>query len=101
MKYLTLLPRVYWYPTTIAEYTLDKCKMIAEKVNSANELPYECKKYPEAVKSASLKRQGTQKSAFAGMQGGAAAQANRHRGKESHAQMQRRMTNSRRFTKKQ
>ena len=85
----------------IAEYTLDKCKMIAEKVNSANELPYECKKYPEVVKSASLKRQGTQKSAFAGMQGGAAAQANRQRGKESHAQMQRRMTNSRRFTKKQ
>jgi len=85
----------------IAEYTLDKCKMIAEKVNSANELPYECKKYPEVVKSASIKRHATQKAAFEGMQGGLAAQANKRKGKETHAQMQRRMTNSRRFTKKQ
>mmetsp|Transcript_25487 Transcript_25487/g.36370 ORF Transcript_25487/g.36370 Transcript_25487/m.36370 type:complete len:88 (-) Transcript_25487:195-458(-) len=84
------------------EYTLDKCKMLAEKVSSSADLPYACKKYPEAVKAASLKRSGTKnKGAYAGMQGGLAAQATKASGRESHAQIQRRLTNSRRFTKAQ
>ncbi len=73
--------------------------MLAEKVTSADDLPYACKKYPEAVKAASLQRKGTQKSAYDGMQGGLAAQSQKAKGRESHAQIQRRMTNSRRFTK--
>ena len=73
--------------------------MLAEKVESVNELPYQCKKYPEATKAASLKRTSTEKGAFAGMQGGLAAQANKKKGRESQAQIQRRLTNSRRFTK--
>jgi len=81
------------------EFTLEKCKMLAEKATSAADLPYACKKYPEAVKAASLQRKGTQKSAYDGMQGGLAAQAQKAKGRESHAQIQRRMTNSRRFTK--
>ena len=74
--------------------------MLAEKANSAADLPYACRKYPEAVKAASIQRKGTaQKSAYDGMQGGLAAQAQKAKGRESHAQIQRRMTNSRRFTK--
>lgn len=74
--------------------------MLAEKAASANDLPYACKKYAEAVKTASnVKRRETQKEAFEGMQGGLAAQANKKSGRESHAQIQRRLTNSRRFTK--
>ncbi len=45
-----------------------------------------------------VKRQDT-KGAYAGMRGGLAAQANKNKGLESHAQIQRRLTNSRRFTK--
>ncbi|KAL7437862.1 hypothetical protein ACHAXH_005803 [Discostella pseudostelligera] len=91
------------------EYTLEKCKILAEKASSVNDLPYQCKRYPEAVKavghpsSASttegVKRQETEGSKYAGMQGGLAAQANKKKGLESHAQIQRRLTNTRRFTK--
>jgi hypothetical protein len=80
------------------EYTLEKCKMLAEKVSSINDLPLQCKKYPEAVKAASIQRTAT-KQAFEGMQGGLAAQAQKAKGGQSHAQIQRRLTNSRRFTK--
>jgi hypothetical protein len=73
--------------------------MLAEKASSAADLPYACTKYPEAVKTASIKRTGTQKSAYEGMQGGLAAQAQKAKGRETHAQIQRRLTNSRRFTK--
>jgi hypothetical protein len=96
--------------TKIKEYTLEKCKILAEKASSVNDLPYQCKRYPEAVKavghpssSASttegVKRQETEGSKYAGMQGGLAAQANKKKGLESHAQIQRRLTNTRRFTK--
>lgn len=83
------------------EFTADKCKMLAEKVDSINDLPYACKKYPDAVKTANnpIVRRETDKGAYAGMQGGLAAQANKKKGRESHAQIQRRLTNSRRFTK--
>mmetsp|Transcript_628 Transcript_628/g.1159 ORF Transcript_628/g.1159 Transcript_628/m.1159 type:complete len:87 (+) Transcript_628:170-430(+) len=81
------------------EYTLEKCKLLAEKVSSSNDLPFQCKKYPEAVKSANIARTETKGGAYAGMQGGLAAQANKKKGRESHAQIQRRLTNSRRFTK--
>lgn len=73
--------------------------MLAEKASSASDLPYQCKKYPEAVKSANIERKDTSKGAYAGMQGGLAAQANKKKGRQSHAQIQRRLTNSRRFTK--
>jgi ribose 1,5-bisphosphokinase PhnN len=72
--------------------------MLAEKVSKASELPVECTKYPEAVKAASVQRTPT-KSAYEGMTGGLAAQANKAKGRESQAQIQRRLTNSRRFTK--
>eukprot|EP00970_Alexandrium_tamarense_P000619 scaffold69_cov198-Alexandrium_tamarense.AAC.59 len=72
--------------------------MLAEKVSSINDLPLQCKKYPEAVKAASIQRTAT-KQAFEGMQGGLAAQAQKAKGGQSHAQIQRRLTNSRRFTK--
>ncbi|KAL9187810.1 hypothetical protein ACHAXT_006188 [Thalassiosira profunda] len=81
------------------DYSLEKCKMLAEKAASANDLPYECKKYPEAVKAANIKRSETQKQAYAGMQGGLAAQAAKKSGRETHAQIQRRLTSTRRFTK--
>mmetsp|Transcript_23923 Transcript_23923/g.51660 ORF Transcript_23923/g.51660 Transcript_23923/m.51660 type:complete len:87 (-) Transcript_23923:75-335(-) len=81
------------------EYTLEKCKLLAEKVASANDLPFQCKKYEDAVKTANITRKATEKGAYDGMQGGLAAQANKKSGRESHAQIQRRLTNSRRFTK--
>lgn len=85
-------------PCALIEYTLDKCKMLAEKVSAVSELPKECTRYPDAVKAATAKRTET-KSAYAGMKGRVAAQANKAKGIESHAQIQRRLTNSRRFTK--
>ena len=85
----------------VLEYSLAKCKLLAEKVNSVNELPYECKKYPDAMKEASkpakIPRKDTD--AYAGMQGAMAAKAVKKSGRESHAQIQRRLTNSKRFTK--
>ncbi len=91
------------------EYTLDKCKILAEKASSVNDLPYQCKRYPEAIKAVGhppaveateLNRQDTSgKDAYLGMTGGRAAQANKSKGLETHAQIQRRLTNSRRFTK--
>eukprot|EP00984_Skeletonema_dohrnii_P002145 scaffold736_cov114-Skeletonema_dohrnii-CCMP3373.AAC.4 len=62
--------------------------MLAEKASSAADLPYACKKYPEAIKAASIQRTGTKK-AYEGMQGGLAAQAQKAKGRESHAQIQR------------
>lgn len=72
--------------------------MLAEKASKVSDLPVECTKYPEAVKAASVQRTST-KSAYEGMTGGLAAQANKAKGRESHAQIQRRLTNTRRFTK--
>ena len=72
--------------------------MLAEKVSKVSELPRECTRYPEAVKAASIQR-STTKGAYAGMTGAQAAQANKASGRESHAQIQRRLTNTRRFTK--
>ena len=85
----------------VLEYSLAKCKLLAEKVNSVNELPYECKKYPDAMKEASKPAKISRKDtdAYAGMQGAMAAKAVKKSGRESHAQIQRRLTNSRRFTK--
>lgn len=84
-------------------YTLDRCKLLAAKVASAADLPLQCKQYPEAVQSAETnvnRTETSKKSAFEGMQGGLAAQANHKKGRASHAQIQRRLTNTRRFTKK-
>ena len=85
----------------VLEYSLDKCKLLAEKVSSVNELPYECKKYPAAVKEANKPANITRKDTdpHAGMQGAMAAKHQKASGRESHAQIQRRLTNSRRFTK--
>ena len=80
------------------EYTLEKCKMLAEKASKVSDLPSECTRYPEAVKAASIQRTTT-KTAYEGMQGGQAAMANKAKGRQSQAQITRRMTNSRRFTK--
>ena len=41
---------------TQTEYTLEKCKMLAEKVSKVSELPKECTRYPEAVKAAAASR---------------------------------------------
>lgn len=72
--------------------------MLAEKVSKVSELPKECTRYPEAVKAAAAPRALT-KTAYDGMTGAQAARANKASGRESHAQIQRRLTNSRRFTK--
>lgn len=96
-KYLTYSHHVtLLFPT---EYTLEKCKMLAEKVSSTSDLPLECKKFPDAVKRASMKKHDTKKQAFEGMQGRLAAEKNKKTGRESHAQIQRRLTSTRRFTK--
>lgn len=50
------------------------------------------------TEGSNVKRQDTN-GAYDGMRGGLAAQANKSKGLESHAQIQRRLTNSRRFTK--
>jgi hypothetical protein len=72
--------------------------MLAEKVSKVSDLPSECTRYPEAVKAAAAPRTTT-KTAYDGMTGAQAAMANKAKGRESHAQIQRRLTNTRRFTK--
>ncbi len=86
------------HPIQSIPMTLEKCKMLAEKASKVSDLPIECTRYPEAVKAAQVQRTTT-KGSYEGMEGGLAVQANKANGRESQAQITRRLTNSRRFTK--
>jgi len=80
------------------------CEALAEKLTSVKDLPRECLAYNAVVNSV-LRRSKTSDNAiaFQGMQSGSAtsAMAARGKGKESFAQIQRRYTNSRRFSKQE
>lgn len=77
------------------------CKVLADKLVAVKDLPRECLAYNDVINSI-LRRNTKTGNAFEGMQAGSAqsAKAARVKGKESYAQIQRRYTNSRRFTKK-
>jgi hypothetical protein len=77
------------------------CKLIAQKISNIKDLPQECLEYKDIV--AQFQRRPTKSEnsiAFEGMGSSAAAAANaRSKGQENYAQIQRRFTNTRRFTK--
>jgi hypothetical protein len=84
-------------------FSRDFCKAIAAKMCVDSSFPSECKRFPDLVSE--LQRRNSDKSdhaiAFAGMSAGeqAAAMAAREHGHLAHAQVQRRLTSSRRFQK--
>lgn len=94
-----------WLFSYIAETkkTYSECKTIASKLGSVKELPNECFDYKDIVISLAkrpTKAQSDHATAFEGMGSSAAAAAKaRAGGRESYAQIQRRYTNTRRFTK--
>ena len=78
------------------KYSQKSCELLAAKVNSVAELPAECREIPAVVESVQKKV-----AAFDGMTPKSAADAARARrgGRESHAQIQRRMTTRREWKK--
>jgi hypothetical protein len=80
-------------------YTETFCQQLVAKVTPDSPLPKDCQKFPTVVKK--LQRRNSDKSdhakAFAGMSPGEMANARiaRERGHLSHAQIQRRLTTSR------
>mmetsp|Transcript_24914 Transcript_24914/g.33023 ORF Transcript_24914/g.33023 Transcript_24914/m.33023 type:complete len:84 (+) Transcript_24914:645-896(+) len=81
--------------------------MLANQLLAVGDLPVACQAHPEVVNT--LRRKNTKSDpnsaaqAFAGMSAGEqqAAMAQRSKGQMSHAQIQRRLTSTRRFTKLQ
>jgi hypothetical protein len=78
-----------------------ECKLLSQKISSVQDLPSECFEHDDLVSS--LKSRPTKSDssvAFEGMgNASAAAIAAREKGQQNYAQIQRRFTNSRRFTK--
>mmetsp|Transcript_6454 Transcript_6454/g.9375 ORF Transcript_6454/g.9375 Transcript_6454/m.9375 type:complete len:116 (-) Transcript_6454:153-500(-) len=81
----------------------DECSCLAKKISSVKDLPVECHIHKDIVRSVIAKSSSKENAiAFQGMGSAAAAHANaRGQGRESYAQIQRRYTNTRRFTKEQ
>lgn len=82
----------------------DYCQGLANKLASMSDLPKSCRKYPDIVKTLERRTTGKKEDAalaFEGMSPGEAAQARaaRSKGQQHHAQIQRRYTQTRRFTK--
>mmetsp|Transcript_12140 Transcript_12140/g.17679 ORF Transcript_12140/g.17679 Transcript_12140/m.17679 type:complete len:116 (+) Transcript_12140:131-478(+) len=77
------------------------CKAVAAKLSNLKDLPQECFEYNDIVVSFQKRPTKSENSiAFEGMGSSAAAAAKaRERGQQNYAQIQRRFTNTRRFTK--
>ena len=77
------------------------CLMVAKQLSNIKDLPQECFDYKDIV--ANFQRRPTKSEnsiAFEGMgNAGAAAASARMKGQQNYAQIQRRFTNTRRFTK--
>ncbi len=72
---------------------------LSQKLADVNQLPKECRGYKDVLQNVQ-KSQTENSIAFQGMGSSAAAAASaRGRGQESYAQIQRRFTNTRRFSK--
>ena len=88
---------------TLVETKMDyqQCKAISSKLTNIKNLPTECYEHEDIVSKLKTKpTQHTNSIAFEGMgSSAAAAAAARQHGKENYAQIQRRYTNTRRFTK--
>lgn len=66
------------------------CERLAEKIKTISDLPSSCKNF-DSVKAVLQKRK-TVTDPFAGMRGATQARADRTRGQEHHAKIQRRLT---------
>eukprot|EP00542_Grammatophora_oceanica_P010255 CAMPEP_0194026370 /NCGR_PEP_ID=MMETSP0009_2-20130614/696_1 /TAXON_ID=210454 /ORGANISM="Grammatophora oceanica, Strain CCMP 410" /LENGTH=105 /DNA_ID=CAMNT_0038665037 /DNA_START=69 /DNA_END=386 /DNA_ORIENTATION=- len=73
------------------------CQGLASKIGSIAELPAVCQRYPDVVQS--LKSPNEKVDPFAGMKSRTSARAARNKGQQNYAQIQRRFTSSRRFSK--
>ena len=77
------------------------CQLVAKELSNIKDLPHECFEHKDIV--ASFQRRPTKSEnsiAFEGMgNAGAAAASARNKGQQNYAQIQRRFTNTRRFTK--
>jgi len=81
-------------------HSYKSCKALAQKVSGLKNLPNECLDYKDIVQSLVRKETTDSSIAFQGMGSSAAAAASaRERGQQNYAQVQRRFTNTRRFTK--
>ena len=80
-----------------------QCKAVAQKISNIKDLPKECFEHQDIV--ATFQKRPTKSEgsiAFEGMGSSAAASLSaRQKGKENYAQIQRKFTNRRRFTKEQ
>eukprot|EP00553_Chaetoceros_curvisetus_P007219 CAMPEP_0204616394 /NCGR_PEP_ID=MMETSP0717-20131115/3648_1 /ASSEMBLY_ACC=CAM_ASM_000666 /TAXON_ID=230516 /ORGANISM="Chaetoceros curvisetus" /LENGTH=101 /DNA_ID=CAMNT_0051629627 /DNA_START=398 /DNA_END=703 /DNA_ORIENTATION=+ len=79
-----------------------QCQIFAKKISNIKDLPDECFAHKDIVASFQTSSRGGADAPdpFAGMGGAAAAAISaRKKGQENYAQIQRRLTNSRRFTK--
>jgi len=84
-----------------SKYSLEDCKAIASKISSVQSLPSTCYRFDDVLKNFEAQPNESDLSiAFDGM-GSAAAAAVRARktGKENYPQIQRRFTNTKRFSK--
>ena len=95
MTHLSLLSYIYLFISTGSRHSYEGCLAISQKLSNAGELPKECREYKDIVSrmNASSKKDDASAIAFQGMGGNSAIAA------VSHAQIQRRYTNTRRFTK--
>jgi hypothetical protein len=82
----------------------DYCERLAKELNAVSELPKACEAFPSVVQTLQSKEKAAA-NPFMGMYAGSATKARRARsdGRETHAQMQRRLTGGvqRRFSNKQ
>jgi len=79
------------------------CKNLTENIKKVSEIPQVCNQYPDVVKSITARIEEKDAAiAFQGMQSGSGNEARtaRTKGVEYHAQVQRRLTQTRRFSKK-
>lgn len=85
------------------EYSKDYCERVVKVLDYVRDLPEGCKQYPAVVKTLESKEKAAA-NPFAGMSAGEATRARQatRQGRETHAQVQRRLTRmgERRFSKK-
>eukprot|EP00978_Attheya_sp_CCMP212_P032380 scaffold126150_cov60-Attheya_sp.AAC.16 len=77
------------------------CQRIAAKISSVSDMPIECKNYDDLMQDLQRRLTKSEAGAFAGMTPGQAqaAMSARSKGQLNHAQIQRRLTQTRTFKK--
>ena len=83
-----------------SKHNYKECMALSRKLSDLNQLPKECHVFNDVVSNVSSPSKSDASIAFQGMGSSAAAAVSaRKKGQENYAQIQRRFTNTRRFTK--